>query len=178
MLSTKSPIETKRSDPAAGESSTVLQVGRAAPDFSLETSTGKKVSLADFRGKFLVLYFYPRDATPGCTREACAFRDLFPELRRNNVEVLGVSADSVASHRKFREKQSLPFELLADEKKEMVAAYDAWGAKSFLGRKFLGIRRMTYLIGPDGRIAQIWPKVKPDQHAGEILAAVKEIQKL
>jgi peroxiredoxin Q/BCP len=177
MVSAKSPIETKGADLPAGGSSGTLKAGLPAPDFSAETSSGKKVSLADFRGKFLVLYFYPRDATPGCTREACAFRDLFAELRKNNIEVLGISADSAASHRKFREKQSLPFELLADEKKEVIGAYGAWGPKSFLGRKYLGILRITYLIGPDGRIVRVWPKVKPDEHAREILAAVKEIQR-
>lgn len=143
-----------------------------APDFSAATSGGGKISLADFKGKNVILYFYPKDDTPGCTKEACAFRDGFAEFQKRGAVVLGVSTDSAASHDKFVEKFKLPFPLLADEDKTIVNAYGVWGDKSFLGRVYQGTRRVTFLIGPDGRIKKIWPKVKPDQHAAEVLAAL------
>jgi peroxiredoxin Q/BCP len=145
--------------------------GDLAPDFSTKNGDGKKVSLADFRGKNVVLYFYPRDDTPGCTIEACKFRDEFADFKKHRIVVLGVSADSVASHEKFAKKWRLPFPLLADEDKAIAQAYGAWGEKSFMGRKFMGMRRITFLIGPDGRIRKIWLKVKPPKHAAEVLAA-------
>jgi peroxiredoxin Q/BCP len=151
---------------------THLKEGDAAPDFSAATSGGGKVSLADFKGKNLILYFYPKDDTPGCTKEACAFRDGFAEFQKRGAVVLGVSPDSAASHDKFVEKFKLPFLLLADEDKKIVNAYGVWGDKSFLGRIYQGTRRVTFLIGGDGRIKKIWPKVKPDQHASEVLAAL------
>jgi peroxiredoxin Q/BCP len=147
-----------------------LKVGDPAPEFSAATNGGGKVSLADLRGKNVVLYFYPRDDTPGCTKEACSFRDYFAEFKKAGLVMLGVSTDPVKSHDKFAEKFKLPFTLLADEDKKIVQAYGVWGEKSFMGRKYLGTHRVTFLIGPDGRIKKIWPKVKPDEHAGEVLA--------
>lgn len=120
----------------------------------------------------MILYFYPRDDTPGCTKEACAFRDEFATFRKRGAVVLGVSIDSVKSHGKFAEKFGLPFPLLADEDKSIVQAYGVWGQKSFMGRKYMGTHRVTFLIGPDGKIKQIWPEVKPQEHAKEVLAAL------
>jgi peroxiredoxin Q/BCP len=148
-----------------------LKEGDFAPVFTAHTNGGGKISLADLKGKNVVLYFYPRDSTPGCTVEACNFRDNFAELEKRGVVVLGVSTDSVKSHEKFVEKYRLPFPLLADEDKVIVHLYGVWSQKSFLGRKYMGTARMTFLIGPDGRIRKIWPKVKPIGHAAEILAA-------
>ncbi len=149
-----------------------LKESDAAPDFSATTNGGEKVSLGDFKGKNVVLYFYPRDDTPGCTKEACAFRDHFAEFKKRGAVVLGVSTDPVKSHDKFAVKYNLPFTLLADEDKKIVQAYGVWGEKSFMGRKYLGTYRVTFLIGPDGRIRKIWPQVKPEEHAGEVLAAL------
>ncbi|MGA9777900.1 MAG: thioredoxin-dependent thiol peroxidase [Limisphaerales bacterium] len=149
-----------------------LKEGDAAPDFSAATNGGGRVALADFRSKNVILYFYPKDDTPGCTKEACSFRDQFAEFKKRGGVVLGVSTDPVKSHDKFVEKFKLPFPLLADEDKRMVTAYGVWGEKSFMGRKYLGTHRVTFLIGPDGRIKKIWPRVKPDEHAAEVLAAL------
>jgi len=149
-----------------------LKEGDPAPDFSGATSGGGRVSLADYRGRNLVLYFYPRDDTPGCTKEACSFRDGFAALQAKGVAVLGVSCDPVKAHDRFVAKFKLPFSLLADVEQRVVQAYGVWGEKSFMGRKYLGIYRVTFLIGPDGRIRRIWPEVKPENHAAEILAAV------
>ena len=151
---------------------TRLKEGDAAPDFSAATNGGGRLSLADFKGKNVILYFYPKDDTPGCTKESCGFRDSFAEFQKRGAVVLGVSTDSVASHDKFVEKFKLPFPLLADEDKKIVNAYDVWGDKSFLGRIYQGTRRVTFLISGDGRIKKIWPKVKPNQHAAEVLAAL------
>jgi thioredoxin-dependent peroxiredoxin len=150
-----------------------LKEGDKAPEFSVNTNGGGKISLADYLGKNVILYFYPKDDTPGCTKEACAFRDSFADFKMAGAVVLGVSADSVKSHDKFVEKFKLPFTLLADEDKKIVEAYDVWGEKSFMGRKYLGVYRMTFLIGPDGKIKKIWPTVKPEEHAEEVLAALK-----
>src|SRR6266481_6221373 len=147
-----------------------IQEGKAAPAFTLADAKGKEVSLADFAGRNVILYFYPRDDTPGCTKEACAFRDHFAEFTGKGALVFGVSPDSVKSHQKFVEKFKLPFTLLADDEKRIVEAYGVWGQKSFLGKKYFGTYRMTFLIGPDGRIKKIWPKVKPAEHAEEVLA--------
>lgn len=151
---------------------THLKEGDVAPDFSAATSGGGKISLADFKGKNVILYFYPKDDTPGCTKEACGFRDGFSEFQKRGAVVLGVSTDSAAAHDKFVEKFKLPFPLLADEDKKIVNAYGVWGDKSFLGRIYQGTRRVTFLIGGDGRIKKIWPKVKPEVHAAEVLAAL------
>jgi peroxiredoxin Q/BCP len=149
-----------------------LKVGDLAPNFTAATNGGGKASLADFKGKNVVLYFYPRDDTSGCTKEACAFRDHYADFKKAGAVVLGISIDPVKSHDKFAAKYKLPFTLLADEDKTIVQAYGVWGEKSFLGRKYQGTNRVTFLIGPDGRIKKIWPKVKPDEHAEEVLAAV------
>jgi peroxiredoxin Q/BCP len=146
-----------------------LKEGDPAPEFPAATNGGGKVSLADFRGKNIILYFYPKDDTPGCTREACTFRDHFAEFKKAGAVVLGVSTDPVESHDKFAAKYKLPFILLADEDKTIVQAYGVWGEKTFMGRKYLGTHRVTFLIGPDGRIKKIWPQVKPDEHAEEVL---------
>ena len=149
-----------------------LKEGDKAPAFSAATNGGGSVSLADLHGKHVILYFYPKDDTPGCTKEACAFRDHFAEFKKRGAVVLGVSTDPVKSHDKFVEKYKLPFTLLADEDRRIVEAYGVWGQKSFMGRKYMGIHRVTFLIGPDGKIQKIWPTVKPEEHAGEVLAAL------
>jgi thioredoxin-dependent peroxiredoxin len=147
-----------------------LKEGDVAPDFSAMTNGGGKISLAELKGKNVILYFYPKDDTSGCTKEACAFRDGFAEFKKHGAVVLGVSPDSVKSHDKFVKKFSLPFTLLADEDKKIVEAYGVWGMKIFWGRKYLGTHRVTFLIGLDGRIKKIWPAVKPEEHAKEVLA--------
>ena len=148
-----------------------VKEGDMAPLFSAQAGGGATVNLADLRGKNVVLYFYPRDNTPGCTLEACEFRDQFEDFTKRGIVVLGVSADSIASHEKFTKRFRLPFVLLADEDKSIAQAYGAWGEKSFLGRKYMGLRRITFLIGPDGRIRKIWRKVHPRPHAAEVFAA-------
>ena len=150
-----------------------LKEGGAAPHFSAPTNGGGTVSLKDFKGKYLVLYFYPKDDTPGCTKEACGFRDAFKDFEKAGAVVLGVSTDSVKKHDKFVEKFQLPFPLLADEDKSIVEAYGVWGKKKFMGREYLGTNRVTFLIDPKGRIKKIWPTVKPEEHAAEVLAAIK-----
>jgi thioredoxin-dependent peroxiredoxin len=151
-----------------------LKEGDKSPEFSVNTNGGGKISLADFKGRNVILYFYPKDDTPGCTKEACAFRDHFAGFKKAGAVVLGVSPDSVKSHDKFVEKFSLPFTLLADEDKKIVEAYGVWGEKSFMGRKYLGTHRVTFLIDGGGRIKKIWPEVKPDEHAAEVLTALKQ----
>lgn len=154
-----------------------LKIGDKAPDFELPSQKGEMHSLKDAKGKWLLLYFYPRDNTPGCTKEACAIRDEFPKFGKLNAVVFGVSADSVKSHEKFAEKQNLPFTLLSDEGKKMLKAYGVWGKKKFMGREFMGINRMSFLIDPKGKIAKIYEKVKPAEHAEEVLMDLKELQK-
>jgi len=149
-----------------------LKVGDLAPAFTVPTNGGGTVSLADYLGKHVVLYFYPKDDTPGCTKEACAFRDEFAAFKRKGAVVLGVSPDPVKKHDKFVEKFQLPFTLLADEDKQIVQAYGVWGEKSFMGRKYLGTHRVTFLIGPDGKVRRIWRKVTVPGHVDEVLAAV------
>ena len=152
-----------------------LKEGDKAPEFTSTTNSGAQVSLKDFKGKPVVLYFYPKDDTPGCTKEACAFRDAYAEFESAGAMVLGVSTDAVKSHIKFVEKFKLPFPLLADENKEIVEAYGVWGEKTFMGRNYMGTHRVTFLIGPDGKIAKIWPEVKPEEHATEVLEAVRAL---
>ena len=149
-----------------------LKEGDPAPEFTVSTNGGGRVSLSDFKGKNVVLYFYPKDDTPGCTKEACAFRDHFAEFKEKGAVLLGVSIDPVKAHDKFVQKYNLPFTLLADEDRRIVEAYGVWGQKSFMGRKYLGTFRVTFLIGPDGVIKKIWPSVKPEEHAEEVLAAL------
>ena len=150
-----------------------LKEGDLAPDFSALTNGGGRVALSDFIGKNIALFFYPKDDTPGCTKEACGFRNAHDELERSGVITLGVSIDSVKSHERFAAKHSLPFKLLADEDRAIVKAYGVWGRKKFMGREFDGVHRVTFLIGADGRVKKIWPKVKTATHAQEVLAAVR-----
>jgi peroxiredoxin Q/BCP len=151
----------------------MISEGAKAPAFSLKDHGGKTVKLADFAGKQVVLYFYPKDNTPGCTTEACAFRDEHSKLQKAGAVVLGVSPDSEKSHQKFIDKFSLPFPLLVDEDHAVAEKYGAWGEKSLYGRKFMGIIRSTFLIGGDGKVKKVWPKVKVDGHVDEVLEAVK-----
>jgi len=150
-----------------------IRPGDKAPDFTATTQEGDRVALGDFRGRSVILYFYPRDDTPGCTKEACAFREEFASFKKKGAVVLGVSTDSAKSHCKFAAKYKLPFMLLADEERAIVQAYGVWGEKSFPGRKYLGTHRVTFLIGPDGVVKHVWPQVKPEEHAKEVLAALK-----
>jgi peroxiredoxin Q/BCP len=146
-----------------------LREGDPAPEFSSTTNGGGTISLAELKGKNVILYFYPKDDTSGCTKEACAFRDDFAEFKQRGAVVLGVSTDSVKSHDKFVKKYKLPFTLLADEDKKIVKAYGVWGRKMLFGVLYTGIHRVTFLIGPDGRIRKIWPDVKPEEHSKEVL---------
>jgi len=150
-----------------------LKEGDPAPAFQADTNGGGHLSLAELKGKHIVLYFYPKDDTPGCTKEACAFRDAYSEFKKKGAVVLGVSPDPVKSHDKFTEKFKLPFPLLADPDKKIVQDYGVWGEKFFMGRKYMGTHRVTFLIGPNGKIKKIWPKVKPEEHADEVLAALE-----
>jgi thioredoxin-dependent peroxiredoxin len=154
---------------------TPLSVGDKAPNFKLQADDGGIVSLAGFKGRKLVLYFYPRADTPGCTKESIDFSRQKAAFTKAGADVIGVSADPVKAQEAFKKKHKLSVELLSDETHAMLEAYGAWGKKSLYGKTFMGITRMTYLIGPDGRIAQIWPKVKVDGHAAEVLAAVKAL---
>ena len=149
----------------------MLKVGDQAPDFTLTADDGKPVSLSDFKGKQVVLYFYPKASTPGCTIEACDFRDLRPKFAKQNVVVLGVSADPVKALVNFKTKQELNFPLLSDPDHKMIESYGQWRMKKFMGRSFKGIVRSTFLIDPDGRIAQIWDSVRVKNHAAETLSA-------
>ncbi|MFA4907454.1 MAG: thioredoxin-dependent thiol peroxidase [archaeon] len=149
----------------------VPEEGEKAPDFRLKDQNGKGHSLSDYRGKRIALYFYPKDDTPGCTIEACSFRGGFAELKKAGIIVLGVSMDSAESHGKFANKYSLPFPLLADTEGKVCKAYGTLGEKSFFGKKIYGIKRATFLIGADGKIAKIFMNVKPDGHANEVIGA-------
>jgi len=151
----------------------VLREGDKAPDFTVHDADGKTIKLKDFRGKKVVLYFYPKDDTPGCTKEACAFRDSFAEFKKHGIEVLGVSLDSEASHKKFANKYDLPFKLLADTDKAISESYGTFGEKKFMGRSYMGNHRMTFLIDEKSKIRKIFNKVKPAEHAGEVLDAFK-----
>jgi thioredoxin-dependent peroxiredoxin len=153
-----------------------LEPGAKAPAFSLKSDSDKAVKLSDFKGQPVVLYFYPKDDTPGCTREACAFRDLKSEMEQTGAVVLGVSADSVESHGKFRDKYKLNFPLLADPDHTVAEQYGAWREKNMYGKKSVGIQRSTYLIGPDGKVARVWKKVNVDGHDAAVLEAIKNLQ--
>jgi len=144
-----------------------------APDFSLPDQDGKTHTLKKYRGKWVVLYFYPRDDTPGCTKEACTFRDSIDKFQKLGVVILGASKDSVASHKKFADKYHLPFTLLSDESADMIKAYHAWGKKKFLGKVFEGVLRNTYLINPSGEIVKTYESVNPLVHSGQILTDLK-----
>lgn len=147
----------------------MLEVGIKAPDFTLPDQNGNMVSLSDFAGKRVVLYFYPKDNTPGCTRQACAFAGTYAEFQKRDIQVIGVSKDSVASHLKFAQKYDLPFVLLADPALQAIQAYDVWKEKKLYGKVSMGVVRTTYIIGADGMIEAVMPKVKPDTNAQEIL---------
>jgi peroxiredoxin Q/BCP len=152
-----------------------LEIGDKAPDFTLPADGGGKVALTDLKGKTVILYFYPKDDTSGCTAEACAFRDQLPDFSKSKATVLGVSRDSVASHDKFKKKYGLTFPLLSDEEGKVTEAYGTWVEKSMYGRKYKGIDRSTFLIDPKGVIRGIWRKVKVPGHAEEVLKAAKAL---
>ncbi len=152
-----------------------LEPGTKAPAFTLQDDQGNKVKLSDQKGKPVVLYFYPRDDTPGCTKEACAFRDRYEEMQQRGAQLFGVSADSAESHAKFRDKYSLPFPLLVDEKHTMLEKYGAWREKNMYGKKSMGIQRSTYLIDADGKVAKVWKRVKVDGHDQQVIDALDEL---
>jgi peroxiredoxin Q/BCP len=151
-----------------------LKIGQKAPDFNVMNNKGENVKLSDLKGKKVVLYFYPKDDTPGCTTEACAFRDGIGQIKKRGAVVLGVSADSVDSHKKFIDKFDLNFPLLADTDKKMVEAYGTWKEKSMYGKKYMGIERTTFIIDEQGKISHIFPKVKVNEHYDKVLEALKE----
>ena len=150
-----------------------LKANSKAPDFSLPDQNNKVHSLSDYKNQWVLLYFYPKDDTPGCTKEACAIRDEFPKFKKLNCVVLGVSIDSMKSHEKFIKKYKLPFLLLSDEKKEVVKLYNVWQKKKFMGREYMGILRTSFLINPEGKIVNVYKDVKPESHAEEILEDLK-----
>ena len=149
-----------------------IKIGSAAPDFSLEGDDGKRHSLKDFRGKKIVLYFYPKDDTSGCTKESCSFRDNLSSIKRKGAVVIGISADGVESHKKFISKYDLNFPLLSDESKSVLEEYGVWQLKSFMGRKYMGIVRTTFIIDEKGKVSHIFPKVKVEGHTEEVLNAL------
>ena len=151
----------------------MLEIGMKAPDFTLQDKNGNSVSLSDFRGKKVVLYFYPKDNTPGCTRQACAFAAAYAEFQKRDVVVIGISRDSVASHVKFAEKHALPFILLSDPDRLAIEPYGVWKEKKLCGKIGLGVVRTTYIIDEDGLISHVMPRVKPDTNAAEILEMLK-----
>jgi peroxiredoxin Q/BCP len=152
-----------------------ITVGAEAPAFTLSDQHGVEHSLSDYRGRWVLVYFYPKDDTPGCTKEACALRDSFPDFTALEAVVIGISTDSVESHRKFAEKRKLPFILLADEAKEAVKRYGVWGKKKFMGREYMGTTRVSFLIDPAGAVAKVYEKVKPAEHAAEVLADLNRL---
>jgi thioredoxin-dependent peroxiredoxin len=152
-----------------------LIVGQSAPDFELPDQNGEIRRLKDYQNEWVLIYFYPKDDTPGCTKEACSIRDNFPDFQELKLKVLGVSVDSVESHKKFAEKYNLPFTLLADEKKEVVGKYGVWGWNKFMGREYEGTLRTSFLIDPEGKIARIYENVKPEVHAEEVLDYFKNL---
>lgn len=154
----------------------MLEIGTQAPAFTLKDQDGNTVSLSDFAGKRVVVYFYPRDNTPGCTRQACAFAQNFDGFRSRDVVVIGISKDSVASHLKFAQKYELPFILLSDPELQAIQAYDVWQEKKLYGKVSMGVVRTTYVIGPQGNIEKVMPKVKPDTNAADILAYLDGVQ--
>ena len=154
---------------------TTLSDGDAAPDFELESDHGDQVTLAGLKGKWVVLYWYPKDDTPGCTTEACEIRDNW-QLLSGEAMLFGVSPDSVTSHQKFRDKHTLPFPLLADTEHIVSERYGVWSTKTFMGREYMGVDRATFIISPDGKIAKVFPQVKPAGHALEIAQSLKELK--
>lgn len=153
------------------------EVGKDAPDFTLKDQDGTEHSLSDYRKKWVLLYFYPKDDTPGCTIEACTIRDQFKNFKKIGAVVFGVSTDSIASHKKFATAYELPFTLLADEHKEVVGKYGVFGEKKLYGRTYMGTMRTSFLIDPKGKVAKVYKKVKPEKHAGEVIADLKAFAK-
>jgi len=151
----------------------ILEAGNQAPDFELQDNQGDVRKLSDYAGQTVVVYFYPKDDTPGCTKEACSFRDSYQNFKTAGVEVIGISPDSVKSHSKFSEKHDLPFTLLSDPEHKVCEAYGVWGLKKFMGREYDGVFRTTFVIGPDGKIKKVFKNVKPADHSHEVLEAVK-----
>lgn len=168
--------QNRSGNPSRGPSPAMPAVGEKAPDFRLESDEGTLVTKADFAGKMLVIYFYPKDNTPGCTQESCDFRDNLQRLTQAGASVVGVSADSVESHRKFKAKHALTFPLLSDPQHDMLDAYGVWQEKSLYGRTFMGIVRSTFLIDAHGVVRATWPKVRVAGHVDEVLAAVKALK--
>jgi peroxiredoxin Q/BCP len=150
----------------------MLNQGKKAPTFELSNESGETISLNQFKGKKVVLYFYPKDNTPGCTKEACHFRDNYDVILKKGAVVIGISADSTKSHINFKNKHNLPFYLLSDTEKQVIKAYQAWGEKKMYGKTYFGIIRSTYIIDEQGMIIKIFPRVKPDEHVEEVLAAL------
>lgn len=150
-----------------------LHIGDMAPEIRLPDQDGNIHTLAQYKGSWILLYFYPKDDTPGCTKEACGIRDKYADFSKSDVIVLGVSIDPIAKHVKFREKYQLPFTLLSDEQKEVVNTYGVWGKKKFMGREYMGTNRTSFLINPEGKIAKIYENVKPERHASEVLEDVQ-----
>ncbi|MEY3784205.1 MAG: hypothetical protein RLZZ230_527 [Candidatus Parcubacteria bacterium] len=151
----------------------MLTINTSAPDFELTDETGKNRRLSDYKGKWLIIYFYPKDDTPGCTKEACGIAEVYDEFASLGVTVLGISKDSLASHTKFKEKYHLPFTLLSDETATVIDAYGAWKEKSMYGKTFMGINRITYIISPEGKVVKVYPKVSPADHALELLTDLR-----
>lgn len=152
-----------------------LKPGQIAPNFTLPDQNGTEHTLSDYRGKWVLVYFYPKDNTPGCTKEACGMRDNHPAFKKLKAVVFGISADSVARHRKFADKYELPFTLLSDEERKVIKNYGAWGKKKFMGKEFMGIIRSSVLIDPEGSVAKVYPKVKAVEHADEVLEDLKKL---
>src|SRR6266849_230886 len=153
---------------------TMLKEKSTAPAFSTKDGEGKQVRLKDFRGQKVVLYFYPKDDTPGCTKEACSFRDAFADFEKSGIKVLGISPDNERAHKKFAEKYKLPFTLLTDTDHSISEAYGTYGEKKFMGRTYMGVKRTTFLIDEKGKIKRIFERVKPDEHAQEVLEAFND----
>jgi thioredoxin-dependent peroxiredoxin len=152
----------------------MLKQGAAAPTFTAKDGNGDTVKLKDLRGQKVALYFYPRDDTPGCTKEACSFRDAFADFKKRGIKVLGISVDSEASHKKFAAKYKLPFTLVSDPDHSIADSYGVYGEKKFMGRTYMGVKRMTFLIDEKGRIKKVFEKVKPEEHAQEVLEAFED----
>jgi thioredoxin-dependent peroxiredoxin len=150
--------------------------GSHAPEFTLDDQDGTPHSLTDYAGRYVLIYFYPKDDTPGCTKEACAIRDALPDFKNLDAVVLGISPDTAQSHKKFAEKYGLPFTLLADPERTVIDAYGVWGKKKFMGREYDGVLRTSFLVSPDGTIARVYESVKPEEHAAQVLADLTELR--
>ena len=154
----------------------MMETGKKAPSFTLKNQTGEEITLSDFKGRWVVLYFYPKDLTPGCTVEACDFTEAFLPFQKENAVVLGVSPDSVKSHQKFVEQKNLKITLLADENHAVCEKYGVWQLKKFMGKEFMGVVRSTFIIDPNGKVVHLWPKVRVAGHAKEVLEKLRELK--